>query len=509
MIPRVRIAPSPTGYLHVGTARAALYNWLFARNTGGQFILRIEDTDVNRSSSEMSEAIIESLKWLGLTWDEGPIFQSRRTELYKKYVDVAREKGVCYQCWCTSEEIEARKAEVMAQKKAWKYDRHCLNLAQARLPQSAAERAKHLWYPEKNGGYPDLSGQSVNEISIPEKPCAFRFLIPDGKVSFYDRLHGQLERDSVDIEDFVMWKSDGTPSYNFACVIDDHEMGITHVIRGEDHISNTFKQVLIYKALGWKPPEFVHLPMILGPDRSKLSKRHGAVSVLEYQKHGILPSALVNYLALLGWSPGGDREVMSVQEIIKLFSLEKLGVTASIFDKTKLEWVNGEHMNKLSDDKLLDEILHFVGTQRAVSSPDVGQGLKSLAQEDRPYLLKIINLLKPRMRLLSEFVPQADFFFKDPVEYDPAGVEKYFKTGLHYIPLLIDKFSALPALDLQNVENAIRILAEEQAIKPALLIHTLRLALTGKTVGPSLFHLMEVLGKERVIRRLEKIRSIY
>lgn len=471
MKPRVRIAPSPTGFLHVGTARAALYNWLFAKNQGGSFILRIEDTDLKRSSMEMSESIIESLKWLGLNWDEGPFFQSQRTSLYKKYALLSHKKGLSYSCWCSPEEIETRKNIVIAQKKAWKYDRQCLN-----LPLTKKQ---------------ELSTQ----------PYALRFFIPEGKVTFVDLLHNTLERDSSDIEDFVIWKTDGTPSYNFTCVIDDHEMGITHIIRGEDHISNTFKQILLYKAFHWEPPVFIHLPMILGPDRSKLSKRHGAVSVLEYQKQGVLPSALMNYLALLGWSPGGDKEVMSEQELIDLFSLDKLGKTPSIFDFAKLAWLNGEHINRLSDAELLNEVLHF-----AVEADSIRDAV-SLQNENKEYLLKIVNLLKPRMRLLSDFVTQGVFFFKDPEEYDKKGVEKYFKTGLQYIPALLTKLVAIDSFDLQGIENVIRITAEELGIKAALLIHTLRLSLTGQTVGPSLFHIMEVLGKTRVIRRLEKVLS--
>ncbi|MDI6840130.1 MAG: glutamate--tRNA ligase [bacterium] len=465
MKPRVRIAPSPTGFLHVGTARTALYNWLFARGEGGKFILRIEDTDVNRSTSTMTDAILESLKWLGLEWDEGPYFQSDRFSIYKKYANLLLKNGACYFCYCTHEELEDRKKKVVAQKGAWKYDRRCLDLS------------------------------DTQKAEFKKRPKAIRFCVPEMEVNFEDGLHGVLKRSSNDIEDFVILKSDGSPSYNFACVVDDHEFNITHVIRGEDHISNTFKQILLYKAFGWSPPKFIHLPLILGHDRSKLSKRHGAVSVLDYRKDGILPEAFVNFLALLGWSPGGDREILSISELISLFSLDNLSKTNSVFDFKKLEWMNGEYINRLSNEDLFDRLLSFLPTtdsQQLVANKEYG--------------LKVIGILKDRMRKLTDFFALGDYFFKPPVEYDKDGIENYFnhKETQARLSLLKDRLSKLEEFNIESVERTVRELALEFGIKAALLIHPIRLALTGKTVGPSLFHITDILGKDAVIQRLDR-----
>lgn len=466
---RVRIAPSPTGYLHVGTARVALYNWLFARNMGGKFILRIEDTDIQRSSSEMTQSIIDSLKWMGLNWDEGPIKQCDRLDVYKKYVADLINTKICDYCYCTEDELKPRKQASLIAKKAWKCEfKRCDKCLGKRDKDKAAVRF---------------------------------FTELEGKVSFIDKLRGELVKDLCDIEDFVLVKSDGTPSYNFACVIDDHEMGITHILRGEDHISNTFKQVLIYKMFGWEVPEFIHLPMILGMDRSKLSKRHGAVSVLEYRDTGILPESLVNFLALLGWSPGGDREIMSVDELVKEFTLDKLSVTASVFDYQKLEWMNGEYINRMSNEELLKRLKGFEPSRKILIG-EVGHKSPTYPADDE-YNKKVIELLKPRMRTLKDL---ESYFFVEPTEYDETGAKKYFnEEGKQRLELLKKGFSELSEFNLETIEGLIRKIAEDLGIKAALLIHPLRLALTGKTVGPSLFHLVEVLGREETVRRIEKI----
>ena len=466
MHPITRIAPSPTGPLHIGTAHTALYNFLFARKEGGKFILRIEDTDIKRSDPKMTQCIINSLKWLGLEYDGKIYMQSDRFPIYKEYAEKLLDSKLCYFCYCTPEEIEERKQLAISQKASWKYDRKCLNLANV---------GAYCNTPPRNSHY------------------AIRFFIPEGKLSFDDELRGKLEKDLGEIEDFVVLKSDGTPSYNLACVIDDHLLNITHVIRGEDHISNTFKQLLLYKAYGWEPPKFIHLPMILGPDRSKLSKRHGATSIIEYQQQGILPEAIVNFLALLGWSPGGDREFFSFNELIELFSLDRLSSTPSIFDMKKLEWMNGEYIKKLSDVELLDRILNLPANRKPQT-------------ENREYVLKVVNLLKPRMQRLTDFMKFSSYFFEGPVEYEKDGVDKYFKLPETYnrLALVKERFSGLKEFNIETIESSIRKLADELGIKASLLIHPIRLALTGITGGPSLFHIVETLGKETTIIRIEK-----
>ncbi|MGB2804225.1 MAG: glutamate--tRNA ligase, partial [Candidatus Zixiibacteriota bacterium] len=323
---RVRMAPSPSGFLHVGTARTTIYNWLFARHHKGKFILRIEDTDPSRSSREMIDAILEALTWLGLNWDEGPFYQSQRTELYQKYAQQLLESGKGYFCFCTPQELEEKRKQAIALKADWKYDRTCLKL-------SAAEKEEKI----KNGA-----------------PKAIRLLLPEGETSFSDLVYGEPRKENKELDDLIILRSDGTPTYNFACVVDDVDMRITHVIRGNDHIANTFKQVLIYNALGLTPPKFAHIPLILGKDKAKISKRHGAVSVMEYKEQGFLREAFVNYLALLGWSPKDDREILSTDQMIELFTLEGVNPSNPIFDQEKLEWMNGEYIRASDDQRLLD-----------------------------------------------------------------------------------------------------------------------------------------------------------
>lgn len=463
---RVRIAPSPTGFLHVGTARTALFNFLFAKNREGKFILRIEDTDIERSSQKMVDIITESLKWMGLNWDDGPYFQSERSDIYKEYADNLLKTGLVYPCYCTKEEIEMRKKVRREKKKAWKYDRRCLYLTEEEKERFERERVK-----------------------------GWRFKISKSS-SFNDLVHGNLKRDQEDIEDFVIIKSDGMATYNFACVIDDHLMEITDVIRGEDHISNTHKQVLLYESLGWIPPRFVHLPLILGPDRSKLSKRHGALSVLDYRDRGFLPEAFVNFLALLGWSPGGDREILSFSEMIDLFSIERVGKRGAVFDTKKLEWINGEYIKKMSNEEIFDRLLPFISDR-----PEI----KIREQE---YTLRVIGLLKERLFLLSQFWELGAYFFRPPEQYNVESFTKYLKKSKteispERIKRLQKALGDIKRFDAETVEACIRDIAEEMDIKAALLIHPIRFALTGKTVGPGLFEIMEILGKDECIRRLD------
>ncbi len=466
---RVRIAPSPTGYLHIGTARTALYNWLLARKHKGTFVLRIEDTDVERSSQEMVDVILESLKWLGLDWDEGPYFQSRRVEIYRRYAERLLKEGKAYCCYCTPEELKERREQAIREGRAWKYDRKCLYLSE--------EEKRKL---EKEG-----------------RPRAIRFLVPPGKTEFNDLVHGKIEKNHEDIEDFVILKSDGMPTYNFAVVVDDHEMGITHVIRGDDHISNTPKQILIYRALGWEPPLFGHLPLILGEDRSKLSKRHGAVAVLQYKEDGFLPDALVNYLALLGWSPGDNREILSREELIELFSIERVSDRNAIFDRRKLLWMNGEYIKMKSEDELFNGVWEFLKKEELVKDEE--------KEEKRDYILGFIKLMKERCKTLKDFATLGYYFFRDDFELDPEGIRKHFYPGLkERMEKLLERFEKTEPFTVENIEQALRGLAEELGIKAKELIHPVRLICSGMTFGPGLFELLAHLGKERVIRRIKK-----
>jgi glutamyl-tRNA synthetase len=443
---RVRFAPSPTGFLHVGGARTALFNWLFARNKGGKFLLRIEDTDVERSEREMVDYIFESLKWLGLDWDEEPIFQSERLELYKKIAQELVEKGYAYYCY---------------------------------TPQGREECIE------------------IKAEEVRGKKVAIKFRVPDeGETVFEDLIRGKVSFRNRDIEDFVILKSDGFPTYQLACVVDDHYLEITHVIRGEDHIPNTPKQILIYKALSWTPPEFAHLPMILGPDRKKLSKRHGATAVLEYREMGFLPEALFNFLALLGWSPGGDREILPKDEMISLFDLKRVGKSAAVFDMEKLMWMNGEYVRKKSDEELFQLTIPFFERENLIKD-----------EADKELVRKIIPLLKERVRLLKDFVSLGDYFLRE-VKYEREAVEKHLGEPVVFERLgeLKRRLEEIREEDFtkDQIESVIRGLAQEMGIKAKELIHPVRVAVTGKTVGPGLFELMEVLGREKVLKRIER-----
>ncbi len=419
---RVRFAPSPTGYLHVGSARTALFNWLFARHSKGEFILRIEDTDMARSKQEYLDEILESLKWLGLNWDGELYFQSKRMGLYKEYAGKLLNSGFAY-----------------------------------------------------------------------EKEGALHFKMPATKLKINDIIHGDIEFDCSLIKDQVLIKSDGSPTYNFACVVDDSTMGITHIIRGDDHISNTPKQVVIYNALGMNLPQFCHIPLILGVDRSRLSKRHGATSIRDYKEEGFLPEGLVNYLCNLGWSMGSGKDIFSIDEAIKEFKLEDINKTAGVFDINKLTWLNGQYIRKLDPEKLFGMLVEILKKENLYRQ-----------EFDKKWVLEIVKLFQDRIRTTYDFVDMADFFFKDDIEYDQDGVKKFFTTDTKDIlQELIPKLEALSNFDAHSVENAVRSLSEKLGIKPAKIIHPARLATTGKTAGAGLFETTALLGKEKTIKRLK------
>jgi len=466
----VRMAPSPTGFLHVGTARTTIFNYLFARHHGGKFIIRVEDTDVERSSEEMTTAILDALKWLKIDWDGEVVYQSRRFDIYREYAQQLHRLGKAYYCYCAPQELAARREQAKKEKGDFRYDRRCLHLTDA-------QRA-------------ELESQGI--------PKALRIITPQqGTTQFDDVVGGTLQRDFAELDDWVIMRSDGRCTYNFSCVIDDHLMEISHVIRGNDHIINTFKQILVYDAFGWEKPKFAHIPLILGKDRAKISKRHGAISVTDYQKEGILPEALFNYLALLGWNPGDDREVMTREELIGSFSLERVSSTNPIFDPVKLEWMNFEYIQKLDDNELLDRVRWAL--------IDAGLATRLAVESRWQWYLDVVRLMRERMKTLNDFPRLARFFFTDEFDYDPKGIKKHFADAgaATRLEKLHDQLSLIGSdFRAGEIEGALRGLAEKLDIEPAHLIHPARLALTGMTGGPGLFELMELLGRDKCLARL-------
>jgi len=472
--PRVRFAPSPTGYLHVGGARTALFNWLFARHFGGTLILRIEDTDFERSSEEMVEGILVGMSWLGLDWDEGPFFQSQRLDLYRQTVEKLLASGHAYPCFCTKAELEHRRAEAVAAGRPPMYDRRCRNID----PAVAAERK--------------AAGEA----------CALRFVVPDGGwTGFDDAVFGRVEFANAEIEDFVLLRSDRVPTYHLSVVADDIDMKLTHIIRGADHISNTPKQVLQYQALGAALPTFAHVPLILGPDKTRLSKRHGATSVISYKEMGIVPEAFRNFLALLGWTPGPahkDREIFSSDDLIQLFSLEGISKSNAVFDNDKLAWFNTEYIRAYDAEKLLPLIEEEWA--KAGFTPS----------RSREEILAAIDLLKPRARNLKDFATVFRAYFSDDFEYDPAAVTKFLSDGTvrAFLVQLSQRYAAATEFTEVSAEAVLRAFADENGIKAGPLINGSRIALTGQAVAPSLFAVMVALGKDRVVTRLAAAESI-
>jgi len=472
--PRVRFAPSPTGYLHVGGARTALFNWLFARHFGGTMILRIEDTDFERSSEEMVEGILVGMRWLGLDWDEGPFYQSQRLDLYRATAEKLIASGHAYYCFCTKAELEARRAEAAAAGRPPMYDRRCRSIDRAT---AAARKA---------------SGEAA----------AVRFAVPDGgATSFDDAVFGRVEFANSEIEDFVLLRSDGIPTYHLSVVADDIDMRLTHIIRGADHISNTPKQVLQYQALGAALPIFAHVPLILGPDKTRLSKRHGATSVIAYKEMGIVPEAFRNFLALLGWTPGAeykDREIFSSDELTRLFSLDGISKSNAVFNNDKLAWFNTEYIRAYDAAKLLPLIQEEWAA--AGFTPD-------RSEQD---ILAAIDLLKPRARSLKDFATTFRAYFSDNFEYDPVAVAKFLKDGAvrAFLVQLAQRYAETPEFTEASTELTLRAFADENQIKAGMLINGARVALTGQAVAPSLFAVMATLGKQRVITRLAAAEAI-
>ncbi len=466
---RVRFAPSPTGYPHLGNIRTALFNWLFARHHSGKFILRIEDTDVVRKVEGAVEAILDSLRWLGLDWDEGPYFQSQRLNFYHEISARLIEENHAYLCYCSPERLEAMRQEQMKRKQPPKYDGHCRHLTQQ-------ERAQ-------------LEASGITPV--------VRFRTPsEGETTFHDLIRGQITFKNSTLNDFILLKSDGYPTYHLANIVDDHLMAISHVLRADEWVSSTPRHILLYQALDWQPPQFAHLPMILGPDKSKLSKRHGATTVIEYKEQGYLPETMINFLALLGWSLDDRTELLSREELIKHFSLERVSKTAAIFNRRKLEWMNGVYLRRLNPEDFAQQATAFL-------DKDLPSSVKRPLDTD--YVHQITPLLQERAKTLEEIPQLADFFFLDKLQYDASlllatGINS--KSSANVIQVVIQRLENMKNWDDSSLEDALRPLAAELNLSTRSFFGLLRAATTGRTAAPPLFQTMAVLGKENCLNRL-------
>lgn len=445
-VTRVRFAPSPTGNLHIGGARTALFNWLYARANKGEFLLRIEDTDALRSKQEFVDEILESLRWLGFDWDQVS-YQSKRFDLYRKYADNLLKEGKAY--------------------------------------------------TEKFGDRVAPKAFSPDQVTPAADPAgeAIIYKVSAQEIKINDLIRGQISFDASTIKDQVLIKSDGTPTYNFACVVDDATSEITHVIRGDDHISNTPKQILLYQALRFKLPEFAHLPLIMGSGGGRLSKRTGATAISDYRSNGYLPEALLNYLLLLSWSPGGDREVIDLKEAVALFEIKKVNKTSATFDLKKLDWMNNQYLKKAPADQLIKLVLPSLKEKKLVRDNNF----------DSKYLISLIKLFQERLSKVNDFAEWADFFFLDEIEIDPKAQKKFLSRDFSKeFTLFIQRLEGLKSFQVSSIEEAFRDLVSDLGIQAKELIHPVRVALTGKTVGPGLFDVVYYLGLERTRIRLSK-----
>lgn len=475
---KVRFAPSPTGPFHIGGARSALFNWLVARHADGTFLVRIEDTDLKRSTKESEENIKDSLKWLGMNWDEGidvggphgPYRQTERLDLYKKEVQRLLDEGKAYYCYCSAEELEkSRKAQLDAGKTPI-YDEHCRHL-------TGEEKAKY----EAEG----------------RKPVVRLKVRKDGVFAFDDMVRGHVEFQAAGVGDFIIMKSDGIPVYNFAVVIDDAFMEVTHVIRAEEHLSNTPRQLAIYEALGYKPPKFGHISLILGEDHKKMSKRHGATSVTEYRNMGYLPEAVVNYLALLGWTPKGEQEIFTEEELIKQFSMKRVSSNDAVFDINKLNWINFQYMKKLDADQLYDLIVPFLVKAGYVDA--------AVSEEKKGWLKKVIWFMKDHIYFAGQAADELKFFFEDMPKITDEDVLAIMKaeTSGKLLKAFIEDLKALETFDQAEIKKCFNACMKAQGIKGKAAYEPTRIALTGVTQGPGMFEMMELFGREKTMDRLE------
>lgn len=476
---KVRFAPSPTGPFHIGGARSALFNWLVARHAGGQFLVRIEDTDLNRSSRESEENIKESMRWLGLDWDEGidvggpngPYRQTERLAIYQKEIQRLISEGKAYYCYCTQEELEAERKAQLAEGKTPVYGGHCRHL-------TAEEKARY----EAEG----------------RKPVV-RLRVPEGEtIAFDDMVRGHVEFQSSGVGDFIIMKSDGIPVYNFAVVVDDALMGITHVIRAEEHLSNTPRQIAIYHALGYDVPEFGHISLILGADHKKMSKRHGATSVTAYKDMGYLPDAVVNYLALLGWAPKGEQEIFSREELIRSFSMDRVSSNDAVFDIEKLNWINFQYMKQLSPEALLDFVLPFLEKAGYVEEP--------LTDEKRAWLQQVVWYVRDRISYGAEAPEQVKMFFEDVPPFTDPEVVSILKTDSSPVILkaFIEALEALPDFTEEAVTACFKAVMKSTGIKGRAAFEPARIALTGVTKGPGMYEMIVLFGREKTLALLRK-----
>ena len=458
---RTRFAPSPTGFLHVGGARTALYSWLFSRHHNGKFVLRIEDTYRERSTKPAIDAILEAMDWTGLHWDEGPFYQTKRFDRYNQVIDELLEKGLAYKCYCSKEELEKKHEEQLARKEKPRYDGHC---------------------------------RDNNQEHSLDEPYCVRFKNPkEGKVKFHDLVRGDIEFDNQELDDLIIRRTDGTPTYNFCVVVDDWDMNITHVVRGEDHINNTPRQINIYKALGAKIPEFAHVSMILGDDGTKLSKRHGAVSVMQYRDDGYLPEALLNYLVRLGWGHG-DQEIFTMEEMINLFSLDAISKSASAFNTEKLKWVNNQYIKSLPPKRVAEELVW----QMNHLGIDYSQG---------PALEDIVVALAERSHTLREMAEQSVYFYQDYTQYDEAAAKKWFKSeSAEVLEKLKEEYQNISEEDWKadTIHAKVEEVGALMELKLGKVGMPLRIAVTGRGQSPDIGITMQLIGKKRCLERIEK-----
>jgi glutamyl-tRNA synthetase len=454
---RTRFAPSPTGFLHIGGARTALFNWLYTRRNGGTFVLRIEDTDQARSTEESTKAILDAMTWLGLNWDEGPYFQAERVNIHREMVQKLIDEGKAYYCTCTPEELEAKRKKALAEGRKPKYDGTCRERGLAR------------------------STDSVVRFRCPEV----------GTTVMHDLIKGNISFNNEELDDLIIERADGYPTYNFAVVVDDAQTEITHVIRGDDHVNNTPKQIRLYEALGYEVPLFGHVPMILGSDKARLSKRHGATSVMAYQEMGYLPEALVNYLVRLGWSHG-DQEIFTLEELVREFSLESVGKSAAVFNPDKLLWLNHQYIMAYPEESLVDVVKPFWEK-------------RGFDVSDRGFVSHVAADLRTRAKTLVEMADASSFYFQNEVDYDPEAAAKFLKPEFKgHLEAVVEMIPGLGDYTKEGLETFLRSLADERGTKLKWIAQALRVALTGKTVSPGIDEVMVILGKERVVRKIRR-----